>query len=425
MSSAPTLSDAGQGVLADNEDGTTTDVTAVATETPHGLAAHSHIGGRTVGVKSHLHGVGSADLADHPVPSGREENWRFTPLRRLRGLEVDLPFDGVMTDEHLDVRVPDGVSVSRVSGAEAVALKGIAGQFPTDRPSARAWNASTTVLLVDIPARAELTEPVILTFVGASAAKVSSGHVVIRVGAQAVAQVVMVHEGSTTLADNVEIVVGDGAKLQFASLEEWASDSVHLSHHHIKVGRDATVQHTALTFGGDLVRVVGTVSYDGPGGDAQLTGLYFADAGQHLEHRLFVDHSQPHCTSRALYKGALQGQKAHTVWIGDVLIRKAAVGTDTYEMNRNLILTEGARADSVPNLEIETGEIVGAGHASATGRFDDEQLFYLLSRGIPPEVAKRLVVRGFFGEVLLRIGIPVVRERAAQIIERELAIAGI
>jgi Fe-S cluster assembly protein SufD len=173
------------------------------------------------------------------------------------------------------------------------------------------------------------------------------------------------------------------------------------------------------------VRVVGTVSYDGPGGDAELTGLYFADAGQHLEHRLFVDHAVPHCKSRALYKGALQGQKAHTVWIGDVLIRKTAEGTDTYEMNRNLLLTQGARADSVPNLEIETGEIIGAGHASATGRFDDEQLFYLLSRGITPELAKRLVVRGFFGEVLLRIGIPSVRERAAEIIERELAIAGI
>ncbi len=133
----------------------------------------------------------------------------------------------------------------------------------------------------------------------------------------------------------------------------------------------------------------------------------------------------PHCTSRALYKGALQGDKAHTVWVGDVLIRRAAEGTDTYELNRNLVLTDGARADSVPNLEIETGEIVGAGHASATGRFDDEQLFYLLSRGIPAEVAKRLVVRGFFGEVLLKIGIESVRERTAEIIERELAITGI
>ena len=395
--------------------------------TQHGLAGHSHIGGRTVPAQldSHLHGAGSADLRDHPAPSGREENWRFTPMRRLRGLAEDAPFQGVFgTDNDTVVQAPENVIVRRVDGDEAVALKGLAG-LPTDRPSARAWQASTSVLLIDVPAGVELSEPVVITHTGRAVEKASAGHVVVRVGAQASAQVAMVHEGSATLADNIEIVVGDGARLEFASMEEWAGDAVHLSHHHIRVGRDATLKHTALTFGGDLVRVVGTVSYDGPGGDAELIGLYFADAGQHLEHRLFVDHGVPHCKSRALYKGALQGAKAHTVWIGDVLIRKAAEGTDTYEMNRNLILTSGARADSVPNLEIETGEIVGAGHASATGRFDDEQLFYLLSRGIPPEVAKRLVVRGFFGEVLLRIGIESVRERASQIIERELAIAGI
>jgi Fe-S cluster assembly protein SufD len=404
-------------------------VTAVVETGPaqHGLAGHSHLGGRTIPAQldSHLHGVGSADLRDHPAPSGKEENWRFTPMRRLRGLAEDAPFQGVFgTDNDTVVQAPANVIVRRVTGEEALALKGLAG-LPTDRPSARAWEASTSVLLIDVPPAVEVSEPVVVTFVGADAAKPSAGHVIVRIGAQSTAQVAMVHEGSATLADNIEIVVGDGATLEFASMEEWAGDAVHLSHHHIRVGRDATLKHTALTFGGDLVRVVGTVSYDGPGGDAELIGLYFADAGQHLEHRLFVDHSVPHCKSRALYKGALQGKKAHTVWIGDVLIRKAAEGTDTYEMNRNLILTSGARADSVPNLEIETGEIVGAGHASATGRFDDEQLFYLLSRGIPQDIAKRLVVRGFFGEVLLRIGIPSVRERAAEIIERELEISGI
>ena len=179
--------------------------------------------------------------------------------------------------------------------------------------------------------------------------------------------------------------VGDGARLDARRRSTSGPTTPCTSaHHHLAVGRDATLKHTAVTLGGDLVRVVRTVAYDGPGGDAELTGLYFADAGQHLEHRLLVDHAVPHCKSRVLYKGALQGDgTAHTVWIGDVLIRKAAEGTDTYEINRNLMLTDGARADSVPNLEIETGEIVGAGHASATGRFDDEQLFYLLSPGHP------------------------------------------
>ena len=120
-------------------------------------------------------------------------------------------------------------------------------------------------------------------------------------------------------------------------------------------------------FGGDLVRVNANVDYAGPGGEAELFGLYFADAGQHIEHRLFVDHNAPRTKSNAVYKGALQGEGAHTVWVGDVLIRKVAEGIETFETNRNLVLTDGCRADSVPNLEIETGEIKGAGHASATG----------------------------------------------------------
>ena len=120
----------------------------------------------------------------------------------------------------------------------------------------------------------------------------------------------------------------------------------------------------------------------------------------------------PHTRSNVGYKGALQGEGAHTVWVGDVLIRKAAEGTETYEQNRNLVLTDGCRADSVPNLEIETGEIAGAGHASATGRFDDEQLFYLQSRGIPEDEARRLVVHGFFADMISRIGVPVDRGAA-------------
>src|SRR5690606_4726752 len=153
--------------------------------------------------------------------------------------------------------------------------------------------------------------------------------------------------------------------------QRWDDDAIHLSQQDIRVGRDATVKHVAVSLGGSVVRVNTNVSYAGPGGDATLLGVYFADAGQHLEHRSFIDHNAPNCASHVTYKGALQGETARTVWVGDVLIRADADGTDTYELNRNLILTEGARADSVPNLEIETGEIVGAGHASATGRFDD------------------------------------------------------
>ena len=179
-------------------------------------------------------------------------------------------------------------------------------------------------------------------------------------------------------------------------------------------------------FGGDVVRLIPQVKFRDQGGDAEMLGVYFADDGQYFEQRLLVDHSQPNCRSNVLYKGALQADKnsarpeARTAWVGDVLIRANAQGTDTYETNRNLVLTEGARADAVPNLEIETGEIVGAGHAATVGRFDDEQLFYLMSRGIPEANARKLIVRGFFSEVIGRIPVEQVRNQLEDQIAEEL-----
>ena len=139
---------------------------------------------------------------------------------------------------------------------------------------------------------------------------------------------------------------------------------------------------------------------------------------------MFVDHNAPQTTSNVDYRGALQGKDAHSVWVGDVLIRKIAEGIETYETNRNLVLTEGARADSVPNLEIETGEIAGAGHSSTTGRFDDEQLFYLQARGISEAEARRLVVIGFLAEIVQKIGDPALEEYLQGRIESELSGAG-
>jgi Fe-S cluster assembly protein SufD len=179
-----------------------------------------------------------------------------------------------------------------------------------------------------------------------------------------------------------------------------------------------------VSLGGDLVRQFTSVEYAGRGGEAELWGLYFADAGQHFEHRQLVDHSVPDCRSYVGYRGALQGRSAHTVWVGDVVIRAAATGTETYEINRNLLLSDGARADSVPNLEIETGEVISAGHASATGRFDDEQLFYLMSRGITEGEARKLVVRGFFAELINKIPVEAMRERLGDAIEARLVKAG-
>jgi Fe-S cluster assembly protein SufD len=247
------------------------------------------------------------------------------------------------------------------------------------------------------------------------------GRLVIRVGAFAKATVVVNHTGSARYSAITTVLVGDGAQVNVLSLQDWSDDAVHLGRDAISVGRDASVKHTSISFGGDLVRMHANVEYAGPGGDAELLGLYFADDGQHLEHRLFADHTAPRTKSHVLYKGALQGEGAHTVWIGNVLIRKVAEGIETYEENRNLVLSDGCQADSVPNLEIETGEIEGAGHASATARFDDEQLFYLRSRGVSEKEARRLVVHGFFNDLIRKVGVPSIEEKLLATVEEELA----
>lgn len=365
----------------------------------------------------------SFDVDAFEVPGGRDEIWRFTPLKRLRGLH-----DGsaVATAEAtVEVAGADAVRVEKVSRTDD--RLGHAG-VPADRVAAQAYSAFGAATLIEVPAQAVVPDPIEVTITGPGEGATAYGHIQIRVGELAEAVVVLDHRGSGTYADNIEFVVGDGATLRVVSIADWADDAVHVSMHHATLGRDAVLRHAAVTLGGDVVRLTGRVRYTAPGGDAELLGLYFADDGQHFESRLLVDHAQPNCRSNVTYKGALQGDPAsrrpdtHTVWVGDVLIRAEATGTDTFEVNRNLVLTDGARADSVPNLEIETGEIVGAGHASATGRFDDEQLFYLRARGIPEEQARRLVVRGFFGEIIAKISVPTVRERLTDAIERELAI---
>lgn len=364
-------------------------------------------------VVSHLHPEPSFDVADHPKPTGFEEIWRFTPLKRLRGL-----LDGPTSTSSLTWKdeLPTGATLTTISTEDAKALGGIA---PLDRLAALAVENSRSAALLDI--NGELESPVRITLAGDSPESLVWGHIVVKVAPFAKATVLFDHVGSATYATNVTFLVGDGAQLTVVSLADWEDDAVHSVQHGITVGRDAEVRFFEFTLGGDVVRSSTNVDYAGPGGSVDLLGIYFADAGQHLEHRQFVDHTAPKTRSNVEYKGALQGQDAHTVWIGNVLIRKVAEGIDTFEQNDNLVLTDGARADSVPNLEIETGEIAGAGHASTTGRFDDEHLFYLQSRGIDETTARRLVVHGFFHDIIRRIGVEDLQERLTSAIEDELA----
>ncbi|WP_020097503.1 Fe-S cluster assembly protein SufD [Microbacterium sp. 11MF] len=368
---------------------------------------------RNVPVQTRSERPWSFDPADFGAPTGREVNWKHTPLDRVAALLADEPAPHDVIG--VEVTGPDAVEHRRLQKDEAPR-----GEVfrPEDVVSAIAWAQEPEAPLIRIPANTEIDEPVVVTLTGRGG--VAHAHVVIEAQANSRGTVVLRHEGTAAQAQNVEIIVRDGAALTVVSVQRWDDDAVHLAAHQARVDRDATLTHIVVSLGGGLVRVNPSVELAGSGAQGRLYGLSFADAGQHLESQVYLHHKGDHTNGDVLYKSALQGASARTVWIGDVLIGPDAVGTDSYEANRNLVLTDGARADSIPNLEIETGDIVGAGHASATGRFDDEQLFYLQARGIDEEQARRLVVLGFLAEIVQKIGIPSLEDEFIAAIEAEL-----
>ena len=351
------------------------------------------------------------------TPTGREEAWRFTPLKKLSGIH------------DLEVSVADNISLFAKSNLP----KGVSLTTPNTSDHPPAYAASDIVtnrvrkeakktILITIDDNTEIAEPIFLKRKCGPTAEVSRA--AIQIGVNSRATVVIENNGAGKLGEEIEISLAAGSSLNFISLQEWDLNSVHLAQHHAIIGKDAQFNSYVVSIGGSTVRISPTVEYTGMGASAEMYGVYFATDEQHLEHRIHVNHSVPNTKSRVNYKGALAGKGAHTVWIGDVYINKGAEGTDTFELNRNLLLTDGARADSVPNLEIETGEIVGAGHASTTGRFDDEQLFYLQSRGIPADIARRLVIRGFFAEIISKLKSEEIEERLMSRIESELSRVG-
>jgi Fe-S cluster assembly protein SufD len=372
-----------------------------------GSTAHSH--GAGVPIQTRNERLRSANPADHNPVTKTDEQWRYLDAEALAGLD-----NATLSNAIGSISVSGPAMVEQVTATDADF--GRAG-LPEDLATANGWAAAETALKLTVSG--ENAEPVNVSI--ANPGKHSAAHLIIKSETFARGIVVLDHTGSASLSETVEILVGDESQLTVVSLQDWNDDAVHTSAQFARLGRNAKLKHIVVSLGGKTVRVSPTAEFTGPGAEVELLGTYFASEKQFLEHRSYVDHAVANCKSRVTYKGALQGEGARTVWVGDVLIRQAAEGTDTYELNRNLLLTDGARADSVPNLEIETGEIEGAGHASASGRFDDEQLFYLQARGINPLDAKRLVVRGFLNEIIQQIGIEAIETRLNQAIENELA----
>ncbi|THG35242.1 Fe-S cluster assembly protein SufD [Glaciibacter flavus] len=390
-----------------------TNAPTVPTFEQHGLKQHSDGDwANKAPVQTRSERFTSTNVEDFPAVTGREVDWRYSPVSRLTALTA-----GELNGSSYDVTSTDadGVTVGWTSREDT--RVGTAGT-PEDRASANAWTAFEKALVVDVSGEDAKAVHVRRSGLGGGA---RGAHTIIDAAPFSRALVVLENSGDALLAENVEILVGEGAQLTVVSVQEWDDTAIHLANHFSRVGRDAKLKHIVVSLGGSIVRVNPSTHLAEQGADIEAFGMYFADAGQHLEQQVYVNHDAPNTRSRVTYKGALQGDGARTVWIGDVLIGNKAVGTDSYEQNRNLVLTDGTRADSVPNLEIETGDIAGAGHASATGRFDDEQLFYLMARGIREDEARRLVVRGFLSEIVQQIGDADLEQRLQAALEAELA----
>lgn len=361
----------------------------------------------------------STRLDDFPMPQGREEDWRFTPLDRLR----DLLADSLGGPARYSV---NGQSVSLdepVTSPGMVLTLHSCGDLqplvspPFDRAGVVGWNNITQTLSVDI--EGTCPDPIYIDIQAGGEASV--GHVRVNALAHSGATVVLRHTGSGSLNETVEVMAGRDAKLMLISLQDWDVEARHVATHQLTLEQGASVKHAVLTLGGDTVRVSSGVRLPDRLSELNMLGLYFTNAEIHQENRLFIEHKGEQSKSRVAYKGALQGQDAHSVWVGDVIIGPHAYGSDSYELNRNLVLGKGPRVDSVPNLEIHNGQIEGAGHASATGRFDDEQLFYLQSRGIDPVAAKHLVVKAFYAELLNEINIQELTDHVLKLVDSHLS----
>jgi Fe-S cluster assembly protein SufD len=373
-----------------------------------GIVAHSD--GPFVPVQTRSERPKSTRHDDFAAVEGWQAEWKLTPIDRIRDL-----IDGALDGSPYPIQYPD-VADTTVEWIDRTDSRIGSAGIPEERASANGWSSFEKALRIAIAG-----EPESLTVTRAAMGSAArAAHVLVEAAPQSKGLVILDSRGSAALTENVEIVVGEGSHLTLVSLQEWDDDARHLASHFASIGKDGKLTHIVVSLGGSIVRVNPSAHLVGEGSDAELLGVYFADAGQHLEQRVYVHHDAPHTRSRVTYKGALNGDGARTVWVGDVLIGPRAVGTDTYEQNRNLVLSEGTRADSIPNLEIQTGDIVGAGHASATGRFDDEHLFYLQSRGIPEAEARRLVVLGFLIEVVQRIPEPVLQARLVSALVAEL-----
>jgi Fe-S cluster assembly protein SufD len=394
-------------------------------------------------------------------PTNRDERWRYTELPRfaLDGLElVTGPRDREVS-ERIRMRITDSDAEATqvLKGGEVVHLDRRlreAGVIFTDLRSAlrdheelvrkylysvidaghtqhkyAALNAAfwTNGTFVYVPRDVEVELP-LGAFTTADAGGVSGGRNLIVVGRNAKVTYLdeytseplverLVNTGAT------EIVLDDGGKLRYVSLQNWSREVVHLNTIRAHLARDARLESLTVSLGGDAARVEVEVSLQGPGSESEMLGLYFADEGQHYNQYTLQHHAADHALSDLLFKGALR-DASKAVYSGVIVVDPGAQKTDAYQTNRNLLLDAESEAVSIPQLEIKAND-VRCSHGSTTGPVPEDQRFYLMSRGLRPEVAEHVLVTGFLHEVMSRVTLPKVAEYVERVVQAKLGVPGV
>ena len=376
-----------------------------------------------------------------PLPTTAEEAWRFTDLRGFdpdafvqnghvggqapavsTQAMLDLDVAGLVsvTEDGLEVeRAPDGITFEPLREHERLgSLVGADEKFAAH--NAALWEHG---LLVVVPPRLELEEPL---YVRVSNRR-EGGALFWRllVVAEASSRFSLIEEyasGTPELPSYsnaaVELFVGEGAKLEYVSLQNLSRETWHFASHHARVERDGELDWVAAGFGSKKGKIRIQNDLAGPGATSRVTGAYFADGTQHLDYETFQEHIAPNTTSDFAFKGGLR-DRARAVWRGMIRVEKDAQKTNAYQENRNLMLSPKAHADSIPGLEILAND-VRCTHGATLSQVDRDALFYLMARGLPRSEAERLIVRGFFQDVLDRIELEPVREALAATLEARI-----
>jgi Fe-S cluster assembly protein SufD len=383
----------------------------------------------------------AARYAELPLPSTTDEAWRFTDLRGFdpdgfsqdqdpgpavvgaesQFLDLDVSGMAVVSESGIEiVRAPEGIRFEALdeSDPRLYSLVGWNEKFAAH--NAAVWKHG---LLVHVPKGVVLEKPLYVRI----ASSVEGGALFWRllVVAEEQSRFTLIEEyasaGPATRAYTnavAELFVEQAAKLEYVSIQNLSQETWHFATHHARVERDAELDWVAGGFGSKNGKIRIQNDLNGPGATSRVTGAYFADGHQHLDYDTFQEHIAPSTESDFAFKGALRGS-AHAVWRGMIRVEKDAQKTNAYQENRNLLLSDTARADSIPGLEIMAND-VRCTHGATIGRVNREELFYLMARGLSRAEAERLIVRGFFQDVLDRIELEPVRDALGAALEARI-----